>query len=122
MFWSKDKVSENELARLNREIEELRAKELELKSRVEHLKLEKKTSEEDIKHMVRMKEERQELEYQKRVVELEGKTAKEIEAVKNEYRDKLENELNRQINEAKEMYADLLKRLPDINVKLNGSV
>ena len=93
-----------------------------LKEEVEDLKLKKKTSEEDIKHMVRMKEERLAIDHEKKVVELEKEKARTVAAVKDSYRDKTEEYLNKQIGRADKMYAEILERLPNINVTMKGKI
>ena len=67
MFFKKD----NMVSKLMDEIEELRKDRAQLKQEVEDLKLKKKIEEEDIKHMVKMKMERLDLEHQKKVQETE---------------------------------------------------
>ena len=51
-----------------------------------------------------------------------GEKNKEIAKVKDEYRDKVEEQLETRAKETKEMYNEILKRLPDVNVKLRGEV
>lgn len=82
----------------------------------------KKMEEEEIKHGLKMEQERAKLEK----LQHEAKVAKErdeaIGKVKDQYRDKMETELLRQIADGKDLYKQILARLPDVNVKLRGAV
>ena len=102
------------------EIEGLRKDRARLKQEVEDLRLKKKIEEEDIKHMVKMKMERLDLEHQKKVQETERVKEKEIADVKDRYRDKMELQLSKETANIKEMYAQILERLPNVNLKLKG--
>jgi prolyl-tRNA synthetase len=42
--------------------------------------------------------------------------------VRDEYRDKTEAQLEKQVDQMKGMYSDILARLPNINVKMTGKV
>ena len=116
MFFKKD----NTVSKLMDEIEELRKDRVRLKQEVEDLKLKKKIEEEDIKHMVRMKMERLDLEHQKKIQETEREKENEIANVKDKYRDKMELQLSKETANIKEMYAQILERLPNVNLKLKG--
>ena len=89
-----------------------------LKSEVEDLKLKRKIEEEDIKHMVKMKGEKLELDFDRRTVEAAGEQQAAIAQVKDDYRAKMEDNLNKQIEDTKEMYAQILERLPNVNVEM----
>ena len=77
-------------------------------------------SEEDIQHMVKMKEEKNALELEKEKIRLQGEQAERIAKVKDEYRDKVEKGLEKQNDNLKTMYGQILERLPDVKVKLTG--
>ena len=93
-----------------------------VKDNLADLKLKKKIEEEDIKHMVKMKEERNEVENEKKLLGMERDKDKAIAEVKDNYRDKLEEFLKTQVKDTKEMYTEILGRLPDVKVKLKGTV
>lgn len=107
---------------LKNELNDLREEIVELKTEVKEKELEYKVAEEDIKHMVRMKEERQELELEKKKMELERAHQEAVAAVKDQYRNKLETQLKQETVNMKDMYSEILKRLPDVNVKLRGEL
>lgn len=117
--------------KLTGEMEDLRAERLNLKDEVGNLKLKKKVEEEDIKHMVKMKEERLDLANEKKQQALEAEFATKnasaelekqqaIGSVKDEYRDKMEVNLVKQVDDMKDMYSEILKRLPDVTVKMKA--
>jgi len=93
-----------------------------LKEEVADLKLQKKIEDEDIKHMVKIKQEQLELDFQKKSMNMENEKNEEIMKTKDEYRNKLEEFLKSQVQDVKEMYGQILNRLPDVNVKLRGNV
>lgn len=105
---------------LESEIKELREQKRKLEEEVENLKLKKKIEEEDIRHMVRLKEEKLEIDHQKKAMELERKHQDNLHGVQNAYRDKMERHLERQVADIKEMYAQILERLPNVNLRLKG--
>lgn len=113
---------ESEKKELERKNESLREDRMRLREEVEDLKLKKKISDEDIKHMVKMKTESMELEFKKREVEADGKRAKEIAEVKDDYQGKMETQLANETKNIKEMYGQILERLPNVNAKLTGSL
>ncbi|MGH7239668.1 MAG: hypothetical protein ACREHG_06335 [Candidatus Saccharimonadales bacterium] len=89
-----------------------------LKQELEDLKLKKKIEEEDIKHMVKMKIEQQDIEYEKKALALQREKDEEVAKVKDSYRDKVELQLEKRGSEIKEMYNEILQRLPNITANL----
>lgn len=89
----------------------------ELKTTVRELESNKKIEEEDLKHMIRLKEERLAVQFQRKELEIEAEKEKAVAAVKDEYRDKLEARLSTEVNSIKEMYGQILERLPNVNMR-----
>lgn len=89
---------------------------------IKELELAHKISDEDIKHMTKIKEEKLEIAHERKVIEMERKKETEVAKVKDEYRDKLEKQLAQETANIKEMYGQILERLPNVNVKMTGSV
>jgi hypothetical protein len=106
---------------LSKSIADLKKEKTDLTDKVEKLKLDAKIADEDIKHMVKMKEEKLDLEHQKKVVALEKEKADAIAKVKDEYRNKMEERLIKEGENIKEMYEAILQRLPDVNVMLGDA-
>lgn len=86
------------------------------------LKQKKKMEGEDIRHLVKIKEEKLAIEYDRKEVRLEREQQAVIAEVKDEYRDKMEQELQKQITRMQKMYGEILGRLPNFNVRLKGDV
>lgn len=120
MFKRKNSDNTSTFEDLTQERNRLERQVADLEKDLETLKHKKKIEEEDIKHMVRLKEERQEVEFQKRVLEIEAEKAQEIAAVKDDYRNKLEVRLQTEVDNIKEMYGQILERLPDVNMRIKA--
>ena len=118
-FRKKESVDIEELVE---KIKKLKDERKRLKAEIEDLKLKKKIETEDIKHLVKLKEEKQKIQFERKEMELEKKMQETIAEVKNGYRNKVEKNLESQKNDVKEMYGQILKRLPDVNVRLKGDV
>jgi hypothetical protein len=116
------KIEADTIDELQDKVISLELERRDLKEEVEDLKLKKKTSEEDIKHMVKMKEERLAIDHERKALALEKEKEQAIATVKDKYRDKTEAYLNEQIKRADGMYAEILERLPNINVNMKGKV
>lgn len=114
MFWRKKQAAPQPSGESK---EALRAQIQDLKNEIADLKHEKKITEEDIKHMVRIREERMEVENEKKQLERDREKEREIAAVKDEYRDKMEKRLQVEVDNMKHMYSEILKRLPTVSVR-----
>jgi hypothetical protein len=83
-------------------------------------------SEEMIAHKLKMREESVQLDADKRISEAERKAAKDkddgISKTKDKYRDKLEGQLEKRGTEMKEMYGQILKRLPDVSMAISKEI
>jgi len=115
MFANMKKTSE-----LKTKIEELEQERDKLKECLSDLRLEKKTTEEDIKHMVRITDERREIQMERERVAMQKELQEGIAEVKDKYRDKMEDNLKEQLDQMGVMYKDILARLPNVNVRLKG--
>ena len=92
------------------------------KDELAEVKQKKKMEEEDIKHMVKIHKERNAIELEKKTMELEREKQTEIAEVKDNYRDKTETQLKSESNNMKEMYGQILERLPNLSANLNGKL
>jgi hypothetical protein len=86
------------------------------------LKQQKRMEDENIRHLVKIKEEKLDIEHEKKQVERERVQQEVIAKVKDEYRNKQESTLQKQIDDGKEMSAEILARLPNVSVRLKGDV
>ena len=124
MFMNKKivKAYKAQVEDLKKQITALTNDKMLLKQQCEEMKLKKKLDEEDIKHMVKMKEEKLEMTFQKRVLEVEKAHDEKLMKTKDQYRDKMEERLEKETANIKSMYEDILARLPNVNVRLKGDV
>lgn len=111
-----EKKTDDEVSALNRTIKSLEGDKKKLKEEVSDLTYKKKMETEDIKHMVKISAEKKDLEIEKEKMKLEGEKASEIATVKDTYRDKMETQLTEEKDTIKEMYSQILERLPNYNV------
>ena len=100
----------------------LRTDHQQAKDELSDLKQERKVADEDIRHMVKLKEERMDLDFEKRVVVIEKDQAAAIAAVKDMYQDKQLAALENQIERTEVIQKEILDRLPNIAVKINGKL
>ncbi len=99
---------------LPREVRRLEKEEARLTKEIETLKHKKKIEEEDIKHLVKLEKEKNGIEFQKKEMTLQKKHDDDVAKVKDEYRDKLEKHLQEETKNIKEMYGQILERLPNV--------
>jgi hypothetical protein len=117
---AKMKVSAEEERRELRRASEDRA--AQLNRQIGDMELRMKRADEDMAHLVRIKESKLKIEFDEKCIAMEKAKNAEIEVIRNEYRDKIESHLNGRIGELGKMYENVLARLPDINVALKGRV
>jgi len=108
--------------RLHEELRGLKREKAKLTDDLDQLKLKHKIEEEDIKHMVKLKMERNDLDFERKCMEAERAKDDAIAAVKDEYRDKTETQLVDQKNDIMELNSQILERLPNVRAKLTGQV
>ena len=114
MWFSKETEEKSDLKRI---IETLESEKKTLKEEISDLKLKKKIEEEDIKHMVKIDRERKDIAVEKEKIRLQAEHAEKVATVKDQYRDKTEAQLEKQLGMMKELYGEILTRLPNYNVK-----
>jgi len=105
-----------EKSELKADITRLEKEKRIIKDELEDLKHQKKMENEDIKHMVKINQERKDIELEKEKIKLAGEQTKAIAQVKDEYQDKTEKQLEKQLTNMKDMYGEILERLPNYNV------
>lgn len=131
-FWTTDERAEHReleitmhkkrISDLEDETRGLSKERFDLKLQVEDLKAKHKAEDETMRHLVKMKDEKREIEFTKREAAEDRKRDGEIGKVKDGYRDKVEKNLNDQLSRMQIMYGEVLARLPDVKVRLNGGV
>lgn len=119
MWFNKKEAKDDEKKELKVIIKNLEKEKRQLKEDLADLKLKKKLEEEDIKHMVKINNERKDIELEKEKIKLMRGAAEEVAQVKDSYRDKTEQQLEKQLVNMKGMYGEILERLPNYNIKHN---
>lgn len=89
-----------------------------LKRELEELKLQKDISERDIKHLVTLKEEKLEIDHQKKEVQLEKKFQEKEMKMQTEYHDKIMATIEKARKEQQDTYKEIMKRLPNVNMRI----
>jgi predicted metal-dependent hydrolase len=104
----------------------LEDKNAELAAENKKLRQKKQMEEEMIAHKLKIREEQVEMDANSRIAEAEQKAVKQkndaVAKVKDEYRDKIEKNLEKRGNEMKEMYGQILKRLPDVTMAITKDI
>jgi acyl-CoA synthetase (NDP forming) len=118
MLEERVKKLENECAELSAIKYKLTDENAELTSTNEQLKQKKKMGDEMIAHKLTMREEQVEMNADKRVEAAQIAANKTVADVKDEYRDKIEKQLEKRGDELKEMYVEILGRLPDVSLAI----
>lgn len=80
----------------------------------------KSLEEQELQHLIRLQQEKRELEQEQFRVKCTKEKNDAIAKVKDEYRDKIEQQLEARGTELKGMYTEILARLPDVNVMLGN--
>lgn len=112
---------ENRIAKLMREkyelqddVDSLKRENKKLSEENEDLTRVRKREEEEIAHKLKMREETLAIEADKKVQKAEAAKQDEIANVKDNYRDKIEKNLEKRGDELKEMYNEILKHLSPV--------
>ena len=103
------------------------------KEELEELKLKKRLEAEEIKHMVRINEEKnkQELdnekiklqrEFAEMVTQLKDQNRRELEESLKTFHGKIESRFSEELQNLKEVYGLLMQRLPNVNLTLTKKV
>lgn len=89
-----------------------------LKDEIESLKVTKKMEQREIEHLVKLKEEKLNIEHQKRKVEQQADYQIKLMAMQTEYYDLTIKNLDDARKEMKEIYTEIMQRLPNITAAL----
>ena len=124
MFNTKKKLAklQQEKSDLDKVVENLRIDICAAKDQLAETQHKKKMEDEDIKHMVKMSKEKGEIELKKEVMKCQQEKETAIAKVKDEYRDKMEARLQTEVDNMKEMYGQILERLPNVTARLRGDI
>jgi len=109
-----------ELTNLDDKIVELAKEKRKLKNDIKDIQAESLREEENIKHKVKIVLEKNALELEKEMQKLEKDKNTEIAKVKDGYRDKREEQLDKRGTEMRDMYDTVLERLTNVTGVLSS--
>ena len=90
----------------------------ELKDDIESLKTTKKMEQREIEHLVKLKEEKLNVDFQKKELELKGELQDKTMVMQTEYHNLTIKNLDTARSEMKEIYTKIMERLPNISASL----
>lgn len=94
---------------------------VDLKEQAEKQKRLKKLEDDEIKHRLKVREEELDLDTKKKLMERDEKHAKALADAERSYQEKITEGLEKRVGEMKEMYGQILERLPDVNYRIRDS-
>lgn len=109
-------AQEDKIHDLGKQIDKIESKK---NIKIAEMDADRKMHDEKMEHLVKIKIESLEIEHDKKVVALERSEATAIAKVKDEYRDKSEERLEKRNEELKGMYSEVLERLPNLNASMH---
>lgn len=109
---------EREIARLRRERENALDEMADVRGELRTLEQKRDAEERDIQHLLKLEREREEVKREKFEAKCEREKDAAIAEVKDEYREKLEQELRSRHEDMRGMYTEILQRLPNVTAHL----
>ncbi len=106
---------ETEDSTLKNEIKELKKEKVVLKEQLEELKLTKKMELKEVEHLVKMAKEKNAIEFERQVAEIEKKHQSELGQIQKKY-------YETQMADLKSTTEAILKRLPDITMAIEKKI
>lgn len=100
------------------QVDELKVQIKRLKEEKEELEFKKKMEEKEIAHLVKMKEEKIQMETKKRELELAKDFQQKEMALQVEYFDKVMNSVKEGQKKMEDIYGKILERLPNVNMTI----
>lgn len=116
--------SEETTGTLVQEIKDLVGPKVEipkLKKQLAELRLDREIEERDIKHLVKMKEEKLAVEHQKLGLSLKAEFKEKEMVLQRDYHEKIMAQLEVARTEMKQVYRDIMACLPNVNMQIRNS-
>lgn len=112
----------DDISKLSSQVKSLKKQKEELQDEVRSAKKEKEMEELELKHLIAMKEERMQLDIEKKTVELE-KTyqTKEMELIKSNFKEVL-NTIDKSTKDTKDLFTAIMKVLPNVNLDITKDI
>lgn len=92
-----------------------------LKKELKELQLQKTMEQREIEHLVKLKEEKLTVEFEKKEVGLQKEFQAKEMAMQTQYHDKVMVAIEKARKEQQDTYKEIMKRLPNVNVRLGDS-
>ncbi len=89
-----------------------------LKEEIAELQFKKGLEEKEIKHLVRMKEDKQFVEAEKQTLKLAREFQEKEMALQTNYHEKVMKTLEESRKEIRDIYGEIMKRLPNVNMSI----
>lgn len=102
---------ENTIFSLGKQIDKIQSKK---KIEIDEMKADRKLHDQELKHLVKIKTESLEIVHDKKVVELMREKNEEVAKIRDEYRDKIEKNLEGRIDELKEQTDKVMQFIPKV--------
>lgn len=109
---------EREIERLRRERDSTRDEVSDMRGQLRDLEQKRDAKERDIEHLLKLEREREEVSREKFEARCEREKDSAIGEVKDQYRDRMEENLQGQIERMERMYGEILQRLPNVTAHL----
>ena len=114
-------IKDNSLS-LKKTIEDLMDEKRRIKDELADLKKEKELEKVEIEHLIALKEERMKLQISQKEVQLEKDfQKKEIGLMQKNHEDSLKR-IEKAGDDMKDIYKEIMLRLPNVNVKMKGNI
>lgn len=101
-----------------KKIQELKAEIRILKEEKEDLEFKKRMEEKEIEHLVKMKEEKMLIEIEKEKAKLDSEFRAKTMSLQSDYHDKVIKTIEESRKEARDLYTAIMDRLPNVNMEI----
>lgn len=101
-----------------KKIQELKVEIRELREEKEDLVFKKKMEEKEIVHLVKMKEEKIAMETQRKEIELTKQFQEKEMVLQKDYHEKVMTTIEDSRREIRDIYGEIMKRLPNVNMSI----
>jgi len=119
---STSKEDKTKILSLQNQIEMLKKEKIKVKDELDELQLQKKIDKRDIEHMVKIKEEKNEIEFEKKTVELQKQFSEKEMTILKDTHEKSMALLEQGKKDLSDIYGKIIERLPNVNMEINRDI
>ena len=105
--------------KIKKDMQELRLKK---DKEIKEMKLNRDLEERDLKHLIKIKEEKLEVEFEKKILKSQHEYKDKEMKLQSEYFVKAMEQLDTARKEMKEVYTEIMKRLPNVNFDITKDI